>query len=270
MPRLVTAEIVTPATLDALARQRLEDELYDVHSHIFRGVDRPSFVAYVIDSKAEHTWIQLYRGEDGELGGYLAMHIYERVVDGRTVAILRSEIGTLRKYRGANVMAAFFADRVIRYLLRHPLRPLYLLASLVHPSSYGQLLRYTDDVWPREGAETPADIRGLMETLGDAFGLARVDPSNALVRKVGWQTIDSRDDRAYWERCDRPGVQFFLRTNPSYAEGHGMLTLAPITLAIAMRGVARLAHLKSTHRARVLAARARGRLTALLPASAAA
>jgi hypothetical protein len=265
LPTLATAETVVPRTLDTPARQQLEDELYDLHSRIFRGVDRASFVAYVVDSKAQHTWIQLYRGEDGALGGYLAVHIYERVIDGKTVAIVRGEVGTLRRYRGANVVGSFFADRVVRYRMAHPLRTLYLLGSLVHPSSYSQLVRFAGDaVWPREGVETPAEIRGLMDTLGDSFGIERVDPANALVRKVGWQTIDSGADRAYWERCDRPGVQFFLRENPGYVDGHGLLTLVPLTLGTVTRGVAR--YMLSRRRARKLAGRARAGVPALLPA----
>ena len=267
--RLIAAEMVMPRTLEANAKQQLEDELYDLHRRIFRGVDKASFVKYVIDSKAEHTWIQLYRGEDGALGGYLAVHIYEREIDGRMIAIVRGETGTLRKYRGANLIGGFFAERVIRYLAAHPLRRLYFLGSLVHPSSYGQLARYVDEVWPREGVETPAEILALMDALGDAFGLARVAPEHALVRKVGWQTIDSRTDRAYWERCGRPGVQFFLRENPGYEEGHGLLTLAPLTLGAVTRGVARYVFAKSERRARQLAVRARKGLTGLLPAPAA-
>src|SRR6185436_11225362 len=145
LTQLAAAETVIPAMLDTLARRTLEDELYGVHSRIFRGVDRDAFVAYVIDSKAEHTWIQLYRDRAGALGGYMAVHIYERVIDGRMTAIVRGEMGTLREHRGANLCAAFFAERVIRYLAAHPLRPLYLLASFVHPSSYVQLVRYHDD-----------------------------------------------------------------------------------------------------------------------------
>lgn len=268
MPKLAAAEVVTPAALDATAKQALEDQLYGLHSRIFRGVDRAAFVAYVIDSKAEHTWIQLYRGDQGALAGYMAVHVYERVIDGRMTAIVRGEMGTLREYRGANLVASFFAERVVRYLAAHPLRPLYLLASLVHPSSYSQLVRYHDGVWPREGAETPAEIGELMDTLGNAFGLDRVDPANALVRKVGWQTIDSRSDRAYWEGCERPGVQFFLRENPGYREGHGLLTLAPLTVGIVARGLARYAYARGEGRVKKLARRARAGIAGLLPAPA--
>lgn len=264
--RLAAAEVVVPRTLDADAKRRFEDELYDLHARIFRGVDKAAFVKYVVDSKAEHTWIQLYRGDDGELGGYLAVHIYEREVGGRLTAIVRSEVGTLREYRGANVIGRFFFDRVLRYRLAHPLRPLYLLGSLVHPSSYSAIARHTDDVWPREGAETPSEILELMNQLGDAFGLERVDPENPLVRKVGWQTIDSRSDRAFWERCERPGVQFFLRANPGYEDGNGLLTLAPATLGAITRGIARYASAHGSKSARKLAARVRAGLGGMVPA----
>lgn len=269
MAKLVVAETVVPRALDPIAKRQLEDDLYDLHSRIFRGVDQPSFVAYVIDSKAEHTWIQLYRDEQGALGGYTAVHIYERRVGGKMTAILRSETGTLREHRGADLVVNCYARHVLRYRAAHPLRPLYLLGSLVHPSSYGLIARHVEEVWPREGIETPAEILELMSSLGDAFGLDRVDAANALVRKVGWQTIDSRDDRAYWERCERPGVQFFLRENPGYEDGHGLLTLVPLTLGAVTRGLAQLARQKSQRHARKLAARARAGLAALLPAPAA-
>jgi hypothetical protein len=268
--RLVAAEMVVPAFLDLAEKQQFEDELHDLNSRIFRGADRASIVKYVVDSKAEHTWIQLYRGEDGALGGYVAVHIYELEIDGKLTAIVRCQTGTLRRYRGANLMAGFFAERLLRYLVAHPLRPLYLLGIAVHPSSYGQLVRYADEVWPREGVETPAEILGLMDKLGDVFGFERVDPENALVRNGGWRTIDSGGDRAYWERCDRPGVQFFLRENPGYVEGHGLLTLAPFTLGAVTRGLARYMRAKSARRARKLVARARAGIAALLLAPAAA
>lgn len=271
MGQLVAAETVTPRTLDPIARQRLEDDLYELHSRIFRGVDKAAFVSYVVGSQAEHTWIQLYRDEAGALGGYLAIHIYERELDGRTIAIVRGEVGTLREHRGSHAAGSFFADRVLRYLAAHPRRPLYLLASFVHPSSYAQLVRYGDGVWPREGQATPAELRWLMDRLGDAFGLERVDPANALVRKIGWQTIDSQGDRAYWERSERPGVQFFLRENPGYGEGHGLLTLMPLTVGGVLRGLARYTLAKGERRARALAARTRAGVAArlLAPAGAA-
>jgi len=262
--QLAAAETVVPSALAPLAKQRLEHELYELQCRIFRGVDQASFVAYVIDSKAEHNWIQLYRGRDGALGGYATMHIYERVIDGRAISVVRCETGTLREHRGANLIGAFYAKHLLRYMVTHPRRPLYFLGTLVHPSSYAMIARNIGEaLWPREGEETPVELRALMESLGDAFGLERVDPANTLVRKVGWQTIDSAADRAYWERCERPGVQFFLRANPGYEEGNGLLTLAPLSFGIFTRGLARYVHARSSRGTRQLAGRVRAGLAAL-------
>ncbi len=270
MAQLAAAELIVPGTLEAIAKQQLGDELFELNNRIFRNADKASFVKHVIDSKAEHAWIQLYRSEDGELGGYIALHIYERELDGRTVAVVRTQTGTLREHRGANLATGFFTERVFRYLVAHPLRPLYFFGAIIHPSSYGQLVRYADDaVWPRAGVETPAELRRLMEELGDAFGFDRVDPANALVREAHWQTIDSPADRAHWERCERPGVQFFLGQNPGYPEGHALLTLVPLTLGVVTRALARYMLARSERGTRRLAARARAGLAALLPASAA-
>lgn len=253
MAKLVAAETLIPSALDGAAKEQLADELYDLQRRIFLGVDKASFVAYVIDSKAEHTWIRLYRDASGQLGGYLAVHIYERKMDGRTVAIGRSETGFLREHRGANFVTGFIADRALRYRLMHPLRPFYFLGALVHPSIYAQITRYADEFWPRPDVVTPAEIRDLMNALGDSFGLQAVDPGNGFVRKVGWQTIDSGSDRAYWERSARPGVQFFQRENPGYQEGHGLLTLAPVTIGAILRGLTRYGSALLKSRARVLA-----------------
>jgi len=62
------------------------------------------------------------------------------------------------------------------------------------------------------------------------------------VRHVGWITRDTEVEKSYWITCDKPAARFFVRTNPSYSEGHGLLTLIPITgevLAEAGRRLAR-------------------------------
>lgn len=266
MAKLIAAEVVTPSALDAAARQRFASELYALHARIFRGVDEAAFVRYVVGSTAQHTWIQLYRDPAGDLGGYFAVHIYEREIDGVMTAVVRGETGILRRHRGNNMIGSFIIGRALRYVMSHPTRPTYFLGSLVHPSTYSLFGRFVEEVWPREGVETPPEILGLMDTLGDAFGLDRVDPSNGLVRKVGWQTIDSSSDRAYWHNNDRPGVQFFLRENPGYAEGHGLLTVAPVTVRNALGAFARWSAGKAASRARKATAGARAGLAALLPA----
>lgn len=240
MPRISDTHVVTPSRMSASERATLGAALYAVHQQIFDGVSKASFVKYVVDSRAEHTWIALYRGEAGQIVGYFALHVFERVVGGRPAAVIRGEAGFLEEYRGGNVTARFGLARVLRYAMANPRRTLYYMGSLVHPSSYLQIARLNDQVWPGVGAPPAGDVSALMAELAGSFGLERVgEEASGLVYKVGWCTRESAEARARWQRSENPAVRFFLQANPGYSEGHGLLTLVPLRGAGLVRAVGR-------------------------------
>jgi hypothetical protein len=230
MSRIGSTEIIVPKSLTEQEKQRFVDALYRVHCEVFDGVERESFAKYVVLSKADHTWIQVHKNEAGEIVGYFAVHVFERELRGEPSAVFRAEAGTLRAYRGGNSNARFGITQALRYMAKNPGRRLYYLGSLVHPSSYSLFTKYFDVVWPT-ARETPPDIVEFMSKLASEFGLEEVEPGRPLVRKVGWRTRDSEVERNYWRyHCDKPSVRYFLEANPGYGEGHGLVTLVPVTL----------------------------------------
>ncbi len=120
---------------------------------------------------------------------------------------------------------------VFEYIAAHPGRPVVYLGSLVHPSSYSLFASYSDRVWPNAEAAPPAEIAALMAELAEKFGLEPVSEDNRLICKVGWRTRDSAADRAFWMSTDKPGARFFCEINPGYGEGHGLLTVIPVSPA---------------------------------------
>jgi len=267
MPRVASGEMVMPKTLTPAAKQQLIDSLYDLHCRIFDGVDKQAFVKYVIESKAEHTWIQLHKNDRGQLVGYFAFHIFEKVIGGVLSGVLRGEMGMLSEYRGGNINARFVIPRVFNYMMSHPGRPFFCLASFVHPSSYSQLARYADQIYPNHAEETPGDVVAMMRELAAAFHLEPVNEDNPLVCKVGWKTIDSPADRAYWRRNQNPAARFFMAANPGYTEGHGLLTLTPLSLGGVIRAAGRFAGAKANRWSRNAVAKAQDSLRGLLPES---
>jgi hypothetical protein len=231
MPRIATTEIVVPKSLPPEARHQLVDSLYAVHQQIFDGVERESFAKYVVESKAEYTWIQVHKNEAGDIVGYFAFHIFEKQFGGTPTAVFRAEAGMLRAYRGGNTNASFGLSLALRYLLKHPGRRAFYLGSLVHPSSYAAFSKYCGEVWPRRETPVPADLLAFMDELATEFGLERVDPANPLVRQVGWVTRETETEREYWRTCDKASARFFLEANPGYVHGHGLVTLVPATAA---------------------------------------
>lgn len=231
MPRIASTEVIVPKSLSLDERQRLTDALYAVHQQIFDGVERESFAKYVVESKAEHTWIQVHKNEAGDIVGYFAMHVFEKPLNGVTTAVFRAEAGSLRAYRGANTNTRFGFSRVMKYMLRHPGRPTYYMGSLVHPSSYALIASCCGEVWPRREQPVPPELLAFMDGLATEFGLERVDAANPLLRQVGWRTRESEVEQDYWRQCDKPAARFFVESNPGYVEGHGLVTLAPATAA---------------------------------------
>ncbi|EPX58624.1 hypothetical protein D187_003822 [Cystobacter fuscus DSM 2262] len=229
MSRITSTDVIRPHTLSAEERRQLTDDLYAVHQEIFDGVDREAFARYVVESKAEHTWILVHKNEAGAIVGYFAMHLFEKQLGGESLAVFRAEAGSLRAYRGGNVNARFILARLGRYMLEHPGRRVFYLGSLVHPSSYSLLTKYFGEVWPRREQETPPEFLSLMSSLASEFGQEMVDSTRPLIRRVGWRTRESEMEREYWKHCDKPAARYFLEANPGYGQGHGLVTVVPIT-----------------------------------------
>lgn len=231
MPRIASTEVIIPKGLSAEERHQLTEALYVLHQQIFDGVEREAFAKYVIESKAEHTWIQVHKNEAGEIVGYFALHVFERLLGGQPSAVFRGEAGSLRAYRGGSITMRFGLKRLLSYLVRNPGRKAYYLGSLVHPSSYALLAHHFGTVWPQREQETPPEVLAFMDGLATEFGLEKVGPAEPLVRSVGWRTRETEAEREYWEQCDKPAARFFIEANPGYARGHGLLTMVPLNMA---------------------------------------
>lgn len=239
---------MAPEQRDALAR-----ELYAVHSKIFSGLDYEGFRDYVIERGAWRTWIYVKHNASGQLVGYTAMHAFRLTVDGRPRTVVRMEAGTLPAHRGRDITMVYGVLRLLRIWLNHPWRRTCLFAALTHPSSYTFLAHYAPVIWPHvDHAEIPPRVMGEMEALAANFDLERVDPANALVRRVDWVTVESEEDRQRWRSSRRADTRFYMAANPGYTQGHGLLTYIPINGMILVRSLARF-----------LAGRA-GRLTRLV------
>lgn len=250
MPPITNSFVVHPQKLDARAKEQLIERLYSAHTRIFDGVDRQTFVSYVVDSAAEHTAIQVHENAAGEVVGYFALHFFEKTMNDRKITIIRGEVGMISEYRGNNVNPRFALDVVLRYVLKNPERQIWCFACPVHPSSYAQTARIADQVWPSHKEQTPTEVVDLMLDLARSFGLRPVKKENPFICKVGWSTRDTAADRAYWLHRSGDAAQFYLRQNPGFVEGHGLLIVVPISLGCVLRGVCRFARAKLSRGAR--------------------
>lgn len=230
----VHSEIIDPSTLDAIRKHALIDELHAAHAAIFDGVDKADFAAYVVDSPAERTRIQVLRS-GGRVIGYQAIHTFVRELDGERWIVMRAEAGKLPEYRRCAKGSLLIAE-ILRACLRYPGARKALLGCFVHPSAYLALGHVAPELYPHPQRATPPVVRRTMHRLADVFGLEHVDAARSGVRKVGWITRESVADRSSLARREDPWTRFYLGANPKYGEGHGLVVFMPLGLGRLIRG----------------------------------
>jgi hypothetical protein len=234
----VHADVVDPAALTPDARERLARELFRTHRQIFSGLTRQGFADFVLRDHAAATRIEVYRDQGGDIVGYCAAHRYSRTVAGRPATIFSAEAGLLSAYRGHASTWLFGLLSALRYRLRHPLRRVYYLGMLVHPSSYCLLAERFPVIYPSRWRPTPPEVADAMIALAESFELppASDDPR---VRNVGWITRETPEAHRAWAESSHLDVRFYLSLNPEYTKGFGLVTLVPLGFANLAGGLLR-------------------------------
>ena len=133
------------------------------------------------------------------------------------------ESGVEPAFRGRKLFSRFVLANVLWTVLRYPTRPIWFFACFVHPSAYVSCIRHAPELWPRPGEEAPASMTGLMQSVVEAFHMTPTDRPG--VFQVGWIT---RGAHAPGRVC--PEAAWYMDRNPGYLDGHGLLTVMPVSL----------------------------------------
>ncbi|AUX38254.1 MULTISPECIES: hypothetical protein [Sorangium] len=245
MNEQTSIKVVVPREMTPDEKQILVDELYALRRRIFEGSRRKrSFASHVVEAGAEHGAVVLHRGAGGQLVGYFAMEILERASSGATIAIFRGESGALGGRSGGDgalrlvgdIVLRLVLERLIRYMLAHPGRPMVCLCSLAHPSSYALFARFVDitHTSPVAGADA------LMSGLAGSFDLEPSEHGGPFVFEAG-RADEPADDCGFLHLYENPSVRCFVSAHPGPAEGRGLVTLVPLSLGGMVRAAARYA-----------------------------
>ncbi|WP_437957931.1 hypothetical protein WME76_42675 [Sorangium sp. So ce119] len=243
MNEQTSVEVRVPREMTPEERQLLDGELHAVRRLIFEGSQREkSFAAHVLHADAEHGALVLQRSAGGRIVGYFAMQIVERELASVRVAVVRGESGALGEHpASSDVVLRLALDRLIRYMLARPGRPVYCLCSLAHPSSYALLSRFVDvtHTSPAEGRPAGADER--MSALAASFAREPSEHGGLLAFEVARRGSAPAGSCDFLHLYENPAVRCFVAAHPGPAEAHGLIALVPLSLGGMMRAAARAA-----------------------------
>jgi len=215
--------------------------LYCVHRQIFGGVERTAFRRYVTHPDADGNLVCLYRDPEGAPVGYCSLQHRDLDLSGGAVRVLRGAMGFLPAFRGRTLAASFYAPNLLRLTAgawmkgRRP----FMLSSPVSPLMYLSIARTMEEFWPCPGGETPAAISHLMDELRSIYAMG--DGAVPSACPVGWVARHGAAEHARFAESERPEIRFFLQNNPRYADGEGLVLLAPMNLRNIVSGLRRAA-----------------------------
>jgi len=232
--RKVRVHTVDPQGLSKERLGDLIDSLYAVHCKIFDGVDKKTFIHYVVLPQAKLTRIHLFEDMAGGLVGYFSMHHFEKRISQRRVIILRGEAGILPEYRRKHHVISVIIKEAVFNKLRYLLRKIYVLGCFVHPIMYYSVAKNAYRLYPNYRYATPQDVEKLMSELGREFHLKEIDERYPFVRDIGWITKESDVDRQRLRNSTKREIQFYLEQNPHYEKGFGLETFIPLSLTNAL------------------------------------
>lgn len=203
--------------------EELLDLVYPVVAKIFI-IERTQLRKSIFHQNTTNTNLYLFYNEK-ELVGINLVNIYEYNYKGDDYSFFRFLSGILPLYRGqSNVQKVGFVE-AFKYAALNPLRKIYYLGPLIHPSSYAAACKVSSKVYPSLRNTIPQYYFELMVTVADVLGLERVEGEVEIVRDIKIKTIENESDKPIRisKRAD-----YFLKLNPNYKKGYGLITLAPM------------------------------------------
>ena len=203
--------------------EELLELVYPVVSEIFQ-IDKKQLANSIFYQSTANTNLYLFFDKN-ELVGINLVNIYEYNYQGDDYSFFRFLSGILPQYRGkSNVQKVGFLE-AFKYSALNPLREIYYLGPLIHPSSYAAACKVSNLVYPSLKNEVPKKFFDLMVTVADVLGLERVVGESPLVRNLHVVTKEPRDSLPV-KLSNR--AKYFMELNPNYKKGYGLITLAPM------------------------------------------
>lgn len=230
-------ETIDIKSLGEEERETLGQVLFhQLQQKVFSGVDYDSFLKEVFPPKADEATISLYFTNKNDLVGYLQYSHTCCELLGRPSVLVRSVTGLLPAYRNQSLIGGASAKYLLHLYLRYPLRSIYVFTSPISPISYKTIGKTLSEYWPNPRIETPTHIQQLFKEIC-AFYTYTSNESNPMIRQVGWKVNDIT--KQSFNPQDTL-IQFYIDSNPHYADGYGLMTVTPIHTKNIVSGLRRL------------------------------
>jgi hypothetical protein len=182
---------------------------------------------------AEKRWVILIRDPQQRLCGFSTQTLLEGVAGGEPVRILFSGDTIVDRDRwGDPALSHVWGQLALSLIDQLTDVPLYWLLLSQGFRTYRFLPLFFHEFYPRYDAETPAQVRAILASIGRNRYGAHYDFASGVVRSHATQyRLRSGIGELTLERLRDPHIRFFSEQNPGHENGDELCCLAPLTRA---------------------------------------
>ena len=187
---------------------------------------------YWLEKKSSETICYLLRTEDGALVGCTTIKFYRLAYEGKNIVVVKLGLGVHPQHRGNKFALRCLMSELVRWRTMHPLTPLYLFSTLIHPVTYKLCCDvFHDQMYPYFTNPENPQARQMVEHLTKLFGVPKSENPSPFVYKERFSALETEDAIEYWRNSPRPEVRFFIEHCPEYyGSGDCLICLAPVKL----------------------------------------
>ena len=167
----------------------------------------------------------------GEIVGFMGVrHKDLTLKSGETISTLYFGHGfILQAYRGQQLIQRTVLALYLRCILKVPTRRVFIWSNALTVRPYLLTAKDLQEYYPHPVKAWPEDVREIRDRLGQHYYGDDFDSARGVVRKRS-RYVNEHMLHIRPEKLHDPHVQLYLRLNPNYIRGDGLLTIQPATL----------------------------------------
>lgn len=218
-------------TLPSKEKASLVGRVMALDAKIFHLLEPDKIRERFLGNGVDEVWIK-YMETGDELIGYNCIFIHHFNFGGKPISCWGSRMGVHPEYRGENRTTTFFLSHFFQFRKSYPVRKIYGMPALIHPSSFGLTSKMIPNNYPYPKQTLSPQDEKIFDFLLEELGKKSVEgkPKFIVASMSITKTTDVEAD--YWQRTTAPRYQFFLKHNPDYLKGYAMVNFFEINLPL--------------------------------------
>lgn len=167
---------------------------------------------------------------DGQIIGFTGLRINHAMIEGRKRLLMYfGQTVVEKEYRGYGLLQKTGARLCLIYWREVLKGNAYYWCDALTYKPYLVFAKTLKDYYPSRKYTTPASVRSIMGYIGEKHYRESYQAATGTVKKP-FNFVNDRTVTIREEDLSDPDIRFFARANPGFSKGHGLLTIAPISI----------------------------------------